>query len=146
MGGGLIIEANIPVQELEGQRGEGAYFREDTVLVESHTQGTLHSQLHTIVLSSTDCRVLLRISECQSNVDHLIVVPRCGYQVPALTKGRLTAIALLYLLANLSRVLFRIRTNSTTGICQGHSQDSEHGGGGGLDKISPWPRPLIRIT
>ena len=27
MGGGLIIEANIPVQELEGQRGEGAYFR-----------------------------------------------------------------------------------------------------------------------
>ena len=31
MGGGLIIEANIPVQELEGQRGEGAYFREDTV-------------------------------------------------------------------------------------------------------------------
>ena len=23
--GGLIIEANIPVQELEGQRGEGAY-------------------------------------------------------------------------------------------------------------------------
>ena len=28
---GLIIEANIPVQELEGQRGEGAYFREDTV-------------------------------------------------------------------------------------------------------------------
>ena len=32
VGGGLIIEANIPVQELEGQRGEGAYFREDTVL------------------------------------------------------------------------------------------------------------------
>ena len=31
VGGGLIIEANIPVQELEGQRGEGAYFREDTV-------------------------------------------------------------------------------------------------------------------
>ena len=30
--GGLIIEANIPVQELEDQRGEGAYFREDTVL------------------------------------------------------------------------------------------------------------------
>ena len=30
VGGGLIIEANIPVQELEGQRGEGAYFREDT--------------------------------------------------------------------------------------------------------------------
>ena len=26
-GGGLIIEANIPVQELEGHRGEGAYFR-----------------------------------------------------------------------------------------------------------------------
>ena len=24
---GLIIEANIPVQEFEGQRGEGAYFR-----------------------------------------------------------------------------------------------------------------------
>ena len=31
VGGGLIIESNIPVQELEGQRGEGAYFREDTV-------------------------------------------------------------------------------------------------------------------
>ena len=31
VGGGLIIKANIPVQELEGQRGEGAYFREDTV-------------------------------------------------------------------------------------------------------------------
>ena len=30
---GLIIEANIPVQELEGQRGEGAYFREDTVIL-----------------------------------------------------------------------------------------------------------------
>ena len=27
VGGGLIIEANIPVQEVEGQRGEGAYFR-----------------------------------------------------------------------------------------------------------------------
>ena len=27
VGGGLIIEANIPVQELDGQRGEGAYFR-----------------------------------------------------------------------------------------------------------------------
>ena len=27
VGGGLIIEANTPVQELEGQRGEGAYFR-----------------------------------------------------------------------------------------------------------------------
>ena len=27
VGGGLIIEVNIPVQELEGQRGEGAYFR-----------------------------------------------------------------------------------------------------------------------
>ena len=26
MGGGLIIEANIPVQELEGQRGEGFIF------------------------------------------------------------------------------------------------------------------------
>ena len=26
-GRGLIIEANIPMQELEGQRGEGAYFR-----------------------------------------------------------------------------------------------------------------------
>ena len=32
VGGGLIIEANIPVQELDGQRGEGAYFREDTVI------------------------------------------------------------------------------------------------------------------
>ena len=31
--GGLIFEANIPVQELEGQRGEGAYFREDMVIV-----------------------------------------------------------------------------------------------------------------
>ena len=27
VGGGLIIEANIPVQELDGQRGEGDYFR-----------------------------------------------------------------------------------------------------------------------
>ena len=27
VGRGLIIEANIPVQEREGQRGEGAYFR-----------------------------------------------------------------------------------------------------------------------
>ena len=27
VGGGLIIEASIPVQELEGQRGDGAYFR-----------------------------------------------------------------------------------------------------------------------
>ena len=27
VGGGLIIEANMPVQELEGQRREGAYFR-----------------------------------------------------------------------------------------------------------------------
>ena len=35
MGGGLIIEANIPVQELEGPRGEGAYFREDTVHAKS---------------------------------------------------------------------------------------------------------------
>ena len=33
VGGGLIIEANIPVQELEGQRGEGAYFWEDTVTI-----------------------------------------------------------------------------------------------------------------
>ena len=33
VGGGLIIEANIPVQEFEGQRGEGAYFWEDTVYV-----------------------------------------------------------------------------------------------------------------
>ena len=32
VGGGLIIEANIPAQELEGQRGEEAYFREDTVI------------------------------------------------------------------------------------------------------------------
>ena len=31
VGGGLIIEANIPMQELEGERGEEAYFREDTV-------------------------------------------------------------------------------------------------------------------
>ena len=27
VGGGLIIEANVPVQELEVQRGEGAYFQ-----------------------------------------------------------------------------------------------------------------------
>ena len=32
VGGGLIMEVNIPVQEPEGQRGEGAYFREDTVI------------------------------------------------------------------------------------------------------------------
>ena len=31
-----MIEANIPMQELEGQRGEGAYFREDTVHVQVH--------------------------------------------------------------------------------------------------------------
>ena len=30
MGG--LSEVNIPVQELGGQRGEGAYFREDTVI------------------------------------------------------------------------------------------------------------------
>ena len=29
--GGLISKVKIPVQELGGQRGEGAYFREDTV-------------------------------------------------------------------------------------------------------------------
>ena len=39
MGGGLIIEANIPVQELEGQRGEGAYFREDTVYTTNFSDG-----------------------------------------------------------------------------------------------------------
>ena len=32
VGGGLIIEANIPVQELEGQRGEGAYYRRGLIL------------------------------------------------------------------------------------------------------------------
>ena len=37
VGGGLIIKANIPVLELKGQRGEGAYFREDTVL-ENHVK------------------------------------------------------------------------------------------------------------
>ena len=36
VGGGLIIEANIPVQELEGQRGEGAYFRKDTIHVHAY--------------------------------------------------------------------------------------------------------------
>ena len=41
VGGGLIIEANIPVQELECQRGEGAYFREDTVLIHSIRSLTL---------------------------------------------------------------------------------------------------------
>ena len=35
VGGGLIIEANIPLQELKGQRGEGAYFQEDMVLLAS---------------------------------------------------------------------------------------------------------------
>ena len=30
-GGELISEVHVPVQELGGQRGEGAYFREDTV-------------------------------------------------------------------------------------------------------------------
>ena len=35
-GRGLIIEANIPVQELEGHRGKGAYFREGTVLLLQH--------------------------------------------------------------------------------------------------------------
>ena len=32
VGGRLIIEANIPVQELEGKRGEGAYFRRGLIL------------------------------------------------------------------------------------------------------------------
>ena len=31
VGGGLIVEANIPVQELEGQRGEGAYFQKGLI-------------------------------------------------------------------------------------------------------------------
>ena len=36
VGGGLIIEANIPVQELEGQRGEGAYFRRGLIFGSIH--------------------------------------------------------------------------------------------------------------
>ena len=32
-GRGAYNRGNIPVQEHEGQRGEGAYFREDTVLL-----------------------------------------------------------------------------------------------------------------
>ena len=32
-GRGLINEVKTPVQELEGQRGEGAYFRENTVFI-----------------------------------------------------------------------------------------------------------------
>ena len=42
VGGGLIIEANIPVQELEGQRGEGAYVREDTVYLKSRLASNKH--------------------------------------------------------------------------------------------------------
>ena len=42
VGGGLIIEANIPVQELEGLRGEGAYFREDTVIGVHSTMHLMH--------------------------------------------------------------------------------------------------------
>ena len=44
VGGGLVIEANIPVQELEGQRGEGAYFREDTVYTVRVTGRSCHLQ------------------------------------------------------------------------------------------------------
>ena len=36
VGGGLIIEANIPMQEHEDQRGDGAYFREDMVHPNTH--------------------------------------------------------------------------------------------------------------
>ena len=47
-GRGLIIEPNIPMQELEGQRGEGAYFREDTVHVDSRRQFVVdRPNLHT---------------------------------------------------------------------------------------------------
>ena len=35
--GGLIHEVKIPVQELGGQRREGAYFRENMVVVVGHT-------------------------------------------------------------------------------------------------------------
>ena len=42
VGGRLIIEANIPVQDLEGQRGEGAYFREDTVIAKRRKTRNSH--------------------------------------------------------------------------------------------------------
>ena len=39
LGWELINEVRIPVQERGGQRGEGAYFRENTV----HTYGCIHT-------------------------------------------------------------------------------------------------------
>ena len=56
--GGLIIEANIPVQELEGQRGEGAYFRRGLIFGRiryMYSQISFHSiQLFAIALLTLD--------------------------------------------------------------------------------------------
>ena len=55
VGGGLIIEANIPVQELEGQRGEGAYFRRGLIFGRiryvklDHTLYSITIVLYTII-------------------------------------------------------------------------------------------------
>ena len=43
---GLIIKANIPVQELEGQRGEGAYLWEDM-----GTYSCMYAPIHTRILT-----------------------------------------------------------------------------------------------
>ena len=74
VGGGLIVEANIPVQELEGQRGEGAYFREDTVLVLSlhvnhsitHTR-YMHAHKRTHTHSHEQCEYCRVHFGCQLN-------------------------------------------------------------------------------
>ena len=57
-GGGFIIEANIALQELEGQRGEGAYFWEDMVYYYLSIKST-----------STDKKIIKKGKNilCQSN-------------------------------------------------------------------------------
>ena len=55
IGGGLIIEANIPVQVFEGQRGEGAYFRENTVLI--HVSHCLYG-VHALYSTSVHTKVM----------------------------------------------------------------------------------------
>ena len=45
VGAGLIDEAKIPVQELGGQRGEGAYFRENTIYYLSYVCVKLYASV-----------------------------------------------------------------------------------------------------
>ena len=49
-GRGLIIEANIPVQELEGQRGEGAYFRRGLIFGRIRYMGSSLHEVTTITM------------------------------------------------------------------------------------------------